>query len=114
MEREDHGDRQSASTTDSACAFFGGRWDDCLWQRRLCRHHPSESRRRTLPSIPTFIATLASGSSVNVPIPALASLPGWIQNLPSSYQPTGAKVYVAIVAGGQPAPALSTYQLYGG
>ena len=68
----------------------------------------------TLPSIPTFIATVASGSSVNVPIPALASLPGWIQNLPSSYQPTGAKVYVAIVAAGQPAPALSAYQLYGG
>ena len=68
---------------------------------------------QTLPSIPVFITTLAPASTVVVQLPALLELAGWIQSLGPAYIPTQAKVYVAIVAHGQPAPALSTYKLFG-
>jgi hypothetical protein len=67
----------------------------------------------TLPSTPVFITTIAGSSSVNVPIPSLASMRQWIQNLPSNYVPVTGRVYVAIVAHGQPAPALQSYGLWG-
>lgn len=67
----------------------------------------------TLPSTPVLITTLAGASSVNVQVPALAGLPGWIQGLSAAYVPTRAKVYVAIVAHSSAAPALATYHLYG-
>ena len=63
----------------------------------------------TLPSVPEFVTTIADDSSVEVQLPTLASMPAWIRNLPANYVPTGAKVYVAIVTHGAPAPALSTY-----
>ncbi len=71
------------------------------------------SAGETLPSTPTFITTIASSSRVNVQVPLLTALPGWIQDLSPTYVPTQAKVYVAIVAHGSAAPALSTYQLFG-
>lgn len=71
------------------------------------------SAGETLPSIPVKVTTVAGGSSVNVPIPALAALPAWIRNLIPTYVPADGNVYIAIVPTGSPAPALSTYQLYG-
>lgn len=64
----------------------------------------------TLPSAPVFIQTIAAGTTVNVPIPSLASMAGWVHGLAAQYVPTGADVYVASVAHGNPAPAISTYQ----
>jgi hypothetical protein len=63
----------------------------------------------SLPSLSSKITTISASSSVNVTIPTLASLAGWIRGLPSIYVPTQAKVYVVIVATGSPAPQLSTY-----
>lgn len=68
----------------------------------------------TLASVPVKVSTVAPDSSVNAQVPALASMLSWIRSLSATYVPTAAKVYVAIVATGDPAPALSTYQLYGG
>ena len=65
----------------------------------------------TQPSIQVFLNPSGAGTTVNVQIPALASLAGWMQTLPPSYIPTGANVYVASVGHGSPAPQLSTYQL---
>jgi hypothetical protein len=67
----------------------------------------------TLPSTPVLIKTLAGSSSVNVPIPALAQLAGWIRGLAYIYVPTAAKVYVASAPVGGPVPPQSEYQLYG-
>ncbi|MGA7885234.1 MAG: hypothetical protein WCA44_05780 [Acidobacteriaceae bacterium] len=71
------------------------------------------SMGESLPSTPTFIETLSANSTVNVPLPTLTlgSLPGWMQELGTSYIPTGCNIYVAIVAHGSPAPALSTYEM---
>jgi len=68
----------------------------------------------TLPSVPLFITTIAGSTEVQVTIPTLASMAGWIQGLPPAlYRPSAAKVYVAIVTHSADAPALSTYQLFG-
>jgi hypothetical protein len=64
----------------------------------------------SLPSLSSKITTLAGATTVNVTIPALASMAGWVQGLPSQYVPIAANVYVAIVATATPAPQLSTYQ----
>jgi hypothetical protein len=66
----------------------------------------------TTPSIPVSIHPIASATTVNVQIPALADLSGWVQGLPVGYAVTGAKIYVAEVLHGNPAPQLSTYLLY--
>jgi hypothetical protein len=64
----------------------------------------------TLPSVPKFITTVAAATSVNVPIPPLASFPGWFQQLTAPYIPTSAFVYVAAVPHLDPAPPLSLYE----
>src|ERR1035441_3187010 len=66
----------------------------------------------SLPSIPVFLTPAGSSTTVNVQIPTLASLAGWMQGLPSIYVPAGANVYVATVAHGAPAPQLSSYQAF--
>jgi hypothetical protein len=66
----------------------------------------------TLPSTPVLITTVTPGASVQVTLPTRAQLPGWVQNLPPAYVPTGANTYVTWVPTGTPAPALSTYQLF--
>jgi hypothetical protein len=63
-------------------------------------------------STPEFIETLAGSSTVDVQVPTLAQLPGWIQSLSSAYQPTSGLVYVAIVAHGAAAPPLSAYNSF--
>lgn len=60
-------------------------------------------------STPEFITTIAGSSTVNVSVPTLASLPGWIQNLSTAFRPTAGLVYTAIVNHGDPSPPLSAY-----
>lgn len=64
----------------------------------------------SLPSIPVFINPLAPATTVDIQIPTLASLAGWIRGLAAQYVPTGVNVYVAAVAHGSGAPQLSSYQ----
>lgn len=69
----------------------------------------------TLPSVPEFISTIAGSSTVQVLIPALGDLAGWIQGLAAPYLPVSAAIYVAIVNHGAAAPPLSTFpQFVGG
>ncbi len=65
----------------------------------------------TLPSLPIFISS--NGLVIDVETPTLAQLPGWEQTLGPAYIPTAVNVYVALVATGTAAPALSSYNLYG-
>ena len=67
----------------------------------------------TLPSVPKFVTTTVNSSSVDVQIPTLASMAGWIQGLAAPYVPYEGNIYVAIVAHGDPAPALSEYLNFG-
>ena len=67
----------------------------------------------TLPSDPEFLEVIAAAGSITAQVPNLADLPNWIQNLSPTYVPTQAQLYVAVVAHGSAAPALSTYELYG-
>ena len=66
----------------------------------------------SLPSIPVFLNPSAGSSTVDVQIPTLASLAGWIQGLAAQYVPTGANVYVAAVPHGNPPTQLSNYQKF--
>jgi hypothetical protein len=59
------------------------------------------------------ITTTAADQAIQVPIPSLASLPGWLSQLTTQYAITGANVYEADVAAGQPAPPQSAFQLVG-
>lgn len=56
-----------------------------------------------------YVGTLLD-DQINVAIPTLASMAGWIQGLPSQYVPTGAEVYEADVPTGNPAPNGADYQ----
>lgn len=51
--------------------------------------------------------------AVQVAVPALAALSGWIQTLDPAYRPTGANIYVAVVVHGAQQPPLSAYKQYG-
>lgn len=63
---------------------------------------------------PAFsITTTAGGQSVQVPIPSLVSLPGWLSQLVAPYAITGANVYETAVAFGSPAPPQSEFALVG-
>src|SRR6185437_10863319 len=59
------------------------------------------------------VTTVAGSSAVNVTIPSLASMAGWIRGLPSQYIPNLATVYVASVATGDPDPPISAYEQFG-
>jgi hypothetical protein len=63
----------------------------------------------SLPSIPVFLTPAGSSTTVNVQIPALASLAGWMQGLPAPYVPNGANVYAAVVGHGGPPTQLTNY-----
>jgi hypothetical protein len=62
---------------------------------------------------PAFSIVNPGGQSVQAPIPALASLPGWLSQLAAPYAITGANVYEASTALGAPAPPQSDYALVG-
>ncbi len=57
------------------------------------------------------ITTTGAGQGVQVAIPALAALAGWMSQLAAPYAITGANVYETDVAGGSPAPPQSAYEL---
>ena len=63
----------------------------------------------SLPSIPVFLTPAASSTTINVQIPTLASLAGWMQGLPAPYVPNGANVYAAVVGHGGPPTQLTNY-----
>ena len=67
----------------------------------------------TLASAAAMLTTVTAGSNVTAQAPALGQLPVWVQSLGAAYVPTQAVFYVAIVAHGTAAPALSAYQKYG-
>lgn len=67
----------------------------------------------TVPSVASKVTTVAGSSAVNVTIPSLASMAGWIRGLPSQYIPNLATVYVASVATGDPDPPISAYEQFG-
>jgi hypothetical protein len=64
----------------------------------------------SLASAPVLITTTMANQTVQVPIPTLAQLPGWMSELVAPYAPTGANVYVAGVAHSAAAPPLTSYQ----
>jgi hypothetical protein len=66
-----------------------------------------------LTSVPAVFGNTAAADAINVPIPALASLPKWVQGLPTQYAVTGVNVYEADVATGAPAPPQSEYEQVG-
>lgn len=68
----------------------------------------------TIASLPSKIVNTVLNDRIQVAIPALASLAGWIQGLPSQYVPVSAQVYVAGVATGAGAPYLTAYQQLAG
>lgn len=70
------------------------------------------SMGETLPSPPSFATTVSSGSRVDAVVPLLNEMPGWFTELSSAYIPTGANAYVAVVAHGDPAPSISTYEKF--
>ena len=63
----------------------------------------------SLPGLSAKITTIAASTTVNITIPTLASMAGWIRGLPAQYVPTSANVYFASVATGDAPPQLSTY-----
>jgi len=64
-------------------------------------------------SLVAILSNTALNDAVQVAIPALAAMAGWIQTLGPQYVPEGANVYVATVAHGASAPPLSAYLKYG-
>ena len=71
----------------------------------------------TVGSAVASVTTTATDQAVSVTLPALASLPGWVRNLPGTvgaqYAVTGATIYEADVAAGDAAPAPSEFQRVG-
>ena len=73
------------------------------------------SMGESLPSAPAFLNPSVDGSIyVIIPTLTIGSLPGWMQELGPSYIPTGANVYSAVVAHGNLAPSISSYERVNG
>jgi len=96
-----------APSSPAVAVAAGGTWTDAsdVYIAITLLNSIGES----LPSIPVFINPVGGGT-VNVQVPTLASLAGWIRGLPAQYVPTAVNIYVAAVAHGTGAPQLSTYQ----
>lgn len=60
------------------------------------------------------VTTTAAPQQVNVTIPALAALPGWLSQLMAPYAITGVQVYEADVVSGSPAAPVSSFQRVAG
>lgn len=63
----------------------------------------------TVAGIVASINTTGSGQGVQVSVPALAALAGWLSDLVSPYAITGVNIYEADVAFGASSPAQSSY-----
>lgn len=61
-------------------------------------------------SLPLVLSNTVLDDAINVSIPALSSLAGWIRGLPSAYVPTGCQIYQASVTHGSPKPPGTSYQ----
>lgn len=59
------------------------------------------------------LTTTAAGQGIQVTIPTLAELAGWLSQLVAPYAITGVNVYEADVASGSPAPPQSAFALVG-
>jgi hypothetical protein len=64
----------------------------------------------TIVSPSSVITTNYNAEGVQVTLPTLASLAGWIKGLPTPYIPTSLTIYETSVAHGQPAPPQAIYQ----
>lgn len=73
----------------------------------------ANAQGESLAGLPAVAADPAASSTINVTLPTLASLPGWIATLGPQFIPTSANVYVAAVPTGNPAPPLSAYREFG-
>lgn len=67
----------------------------------------------TIAGASASIAIAAAGQAVQVAIPTLEALAGWISQLVAPYSIFGVNVYEADVVTGSPAPSQSTYGLVG-
>jgi hypothetical protein len=67
----------------------------------------------SLTSVTSVLVNTVSDDAVQVAVPTLASLPGWIRGLASPYAITDVNVYEADVATGDPAPPQTSYGLVG-
>jgi len=65
----------------------------------------------TIPSVPSRLVNTNLNDAVQIAIPALASLAGWIRGLQPQYVPTSVRVYEADVPTGNPAPPETSYEL---
>lgn len=61
----------------------------------------------------SVVANTKANDAAQLTLPLLKALPGWIQGLGASYQPTGFKVYEADVGAGAAAPSMASYALVG-
>jgi hypothetical protein len=68
----------------------------------------------TIASVSSKLVNTVANDAVQVAIPALASLPGWVQGLQAPYAITGAQVYESDVATSAAAPPLTDYQSVAG
>lgn len=67
----------------------------------------------TVTSLQSVLLNTNLNDAVQAAVPALAALAGWIQTLDPAYAPSGANVYVAIVAHAAQQPPLSAYLKFG-
>jgi hypothetical protein len=66
----------------------------------------------TTPGLPSVLVNTNAADAVSTTILALAAMAGWIQTLGAPYVPTAVDVYVATVTTGNPAPPISSYELF--
>jgi len=58
------------------------------------------------------VTTTAAGQVVEVTVPTLAQMAGWLAELAAPYAITGANIYIGDVPSGNPAPPLSAYEKF--
>jgi hypothetical protein len=74
----------------------------------------TNSLGESLASSPAVLVGTVLNDAVQVAIPTLASLAGWIQGLGGAYIPAGCNLYEADVVTGGPAPSAASFGLVGG
>lgn len=64
----------------------------------------------SIASLSGIVVNTVLNDEIQVAVPTLSSLAGWIQGLPPQYIPTGVQVYAASVATGSPSPYSTLFQ----
>jgi hypothetical protein len=67
----------------------------------------------SIPSGPAVLTNTNANDALQLELPALTALPGWIQGLAAPYAPQSVNVYMADRATGTTAPATQSYALVG-